>query len=232
MGKEFSVPGRFPANRVAKRSQINGGNDEILLAGEVPIDCFRELRSRREMDETIGLVDRGSLERTRVELAPLVVGQHLVGDVIGHALRCREGFFSGRGERRIDEFYDGHADLSLAADPYTAQLQPAIFHSRWLGPPEYIVDVEAPPAPGGHPMNLRAIRDHLNLARFAVGQEHPLSAPIKMVGRHLTPGDSLWRDDAIAAESDLLAILAQLERLPEMAPRPGWELRWLSNRDR
>jgi hypothetical protein len=69
-------------------------------------------------------------------------------------------------------------------------------------------------------VDLKAIRDHLRLARLAVGQEHPLSARIKTVERNLTPGDSLWRDDAVNAEIDLLAILAELEQLPKLTP-PG-----------
>jgi len=70
-------------------------------------------------------------------------------------------------------------------------------------------------------MDLKAIRDHLCLARLAVGQEHPLSARIKTVERNLTPGDSLWRDDALRAETDLLAILAELEQLPKVVPPDG-----------
>ena len=69
-------------------------------------------------------------------------------------------------------------------------------------------------------MDLKAIRDHLCLARLAIGQVHPLSARIKTVERNLTPGDSLWRDDAVNAEIDLLAILAELEQLPKVIP-PG-----------
>jgi hypothetical protein len=68
-------------------------------------------------------------------------------------------------------------------------------------------------------MDLKAIRDHLCLARLAFGQEHPLSARIKTVERNLTPGDSLWRDDAVSAETDLLAILAELEQQPKVIPQ-------------
>jgi hypothetical protein len=67
-------------------------------------------------------------------------------------------------------------------------------------------------------MDLKAIRDHLRAARLAIGEEHTLSARIKTVERHLTPGDSLWRDDALSAETDLLAILSELEQLPKVAP--------------
>jgi hypothetical protein len=69
-------------------------------------------------------------------------------------------------------------------------------------------------------MDLKAIRDHLRAARLAIGEEHTLSARIKMVERNLTPGDSLWRDNALSAETDLLAILSELEQLPKVAP-PG-----------
>jgi hypothetical protein len=69
-------------------------------------------------------------------------------------------------------------------------------------------------------MDLKAIRDHLSLARLAIGQQHPLSARIRTVERNLTPGDALWRDDAVSAETDLLAILAEIEQLPKVTP-PG-----------
>ena len=67
-------------------------------------------------------------------------------------------------------------------------------------------------------MDLEAICDHLRAARLAIGQEHSLADRIKTVERHLTPGDALWRDDAVSAETDLLAILAELEQLPKVAP--------------
>jgi hypothetical protein len=67
-------------------------------------------------------------------------------------------------------------------------------------------------------MDLKAIRDHLRGAQLAIGEEHKLSARIRTVERHLTPGDSLWRDDALSAQTDLLAILAELEQLPKVAP--------------
>jgi hypothetical protein len=68
------------------------------------------------------------------------------------------------------------------------------------------------------PMDLKAIRDHLCLARSALGPAHPLSVRIKMVERNLTPGDPLWRGDAINAQTDLLAISTELEQLPEVIP--------------
>ena len=69
-------------------------------------------------------------------------------------------------------------------------------------------------------MDLKAIRDHLRLAQFALGPEQPLSARIKMVERNLTPGDLMWRDDAVSAQTDLLAISTELERLPKViSPR-------------
>jgi hypothetical protein len=37
-----------------------------------------------------------------------------------------------------------------------------------------------------------------------------------MVERKLTPGDALWRDDAVSAERDLLAISTELEQLPRV----------------
>jgi hypothetical protein len=67
-------------------------------------------------------------------------------------------------------------------------------------------------------MDLRAIRDHLRLARSMLGPEHPLSPRIEKVERNLTPGDALWRDDAVSAERDLLAISTELEQLPMAAP--------------
>ena len=69
-------------------------------------------------------------------------------------------------------------------------------------------------------MDLKAIRDHLCLARSALGPQHPLSARIKTVERNLTPGDPLWHGEAVAAETDLLAISSELERLPKVrSPR-------------
>jgi hypothetical protein len=67
-------------------------------------------------------------------------------------------------------------------------------------------------------MDLKAIRDHLCLARSALGSAHPLSARIRMVERNLTPGDPLWCDDAISAQTDLLAISTELEHLPKVIP--------------
>jgi hypothetical protein len=69
-------------------------------------------------------------------------------------------------------------------------------------------------------MDLKAIRDHLSLARSALGPEHPLAARIKTVERSLTPGDTLWVGEAIRAQTDLLAISTELEHLPEIA-RPA-----------
>jgi hypothetical protein len=67
-------------------------------------------------------------------------------------------------------------------------------------------------------MDLKAIRDHLRLARSTLGPEHPLSRRIEKVERNLTPGDTLWRDDAVSAERDLLAISTELGQLPMAAP--------------
>jgi hypothetical protein len=63
-------------------------------------------------------------------------------------------------------------------------------------------------------MDLKAIRDLLSSARTALGREHPLSRRIERVERQLTPGDALWRDDAVSAERDLLTISTEIERLP------------------
>ena len=67
-------------------------------------------------------------------------------------------------------------------------------------------------------MDLQAIREHLSSARLALGPEHPLSARIETVERSLTPGDPLWRNDAVSAEKDLLAISTDLEQLPHLIP--------------
>ena len=67
-------------------------------------------------------------------------------------------------------------------------------------------------------MDLKAIRDQLSLARRALGPEHPQSPRIEKVERKLTPGDALWRDDAVSAEKELLAISADLEQLSVTAP--------------
>ena len=68
-------------------------------------------------------------------------------------------------------------------------------------------------------MDLKAICDHLRLARLALGPEHPLSSRIDVVERHLTRGDPLFRNDAVSAETDLLAISTDLEGLPLILPR-------------
>ena len=60
------MPGEFPTNRIAKCREIDGGDDEALLAGEVAVGRFRELRCRREVDEPISPVDRGALKSARV----------------------------------------------------------------------------------------------------------------------------------------------------------------------
>jgi hypothetical protein len=67
-------------------------------------------------------------------------------------------------------------------------------------------------------MDVRAIRDHLCLARFALGPDHPLSARIKTVERHLTPGDLSWHGDAVIAQNALVTISADLEQLPGGPP--------------
>jgi hypothetical protein len=69
-------------------------------------------------------------------------------------------------------------------------------------------------------MDLKAICDHLRLARLALGPGQPLSSRIEMVERHLTPGDPLFRNDAVSAETDLLAISVDLERAQVEVP-PG-----------
>jgi hypothetical protein len=67
-------------------------------------------------------------------------------------------------------------------------------------------------------MDLKAIRDHLCLARSALGPEHPLSSRIRMVERNLTPGDPLFCNDAVSAENDLLAISTELGQQPKVIP--------------
>jgi len=75
-------------------------------------------------------------------------------------------------------------------------------------------------------MDLKTIRDHLRAARSMLGGQHPLAARIETVERNLTPGDPLWHGDAVAVETDLLAILSELERLPRVTPpRPGPQAR-------
>jgi hypothetical protein len=67
-------------------------------------------------------------------------------------------------------------------------------------------------------MDLKGIRDQLSLARAALGPEHPQSPRIEKAERQLTPGDALWRDDAVSAERELLAISADLEQMSMTAP--------------
>ena len=49
----------------------------------MPVDRFRELRCRREVDEPIGLVDRGPLEGSRAECGPFIGGEYLVRNLVG-----------------------------------------------------------------------------------------------------------------------------------------------------
>ncbi len=65
----------------AECRKIDGGDDEALLAGEMAVDRFRELRCRRE-------IDRGALKSTRVECRPFIGGQHLVGTLVGQPVRA------------------------------------------------------------------------------------------------------------------------------------------------
>jgi hypothetical protein len=67
-------------------------------------------------------------------------------------------------------------------------------------------------------MNLEAIRGHLRSAQCSLGAEHSLSSRLKNIERALTPGDSLFRNDAVSAEMDLLVISTELEELPQMTP--------------
>jgi hypothetical protein len=67
-------------------------------------------------------------------------------------------------------------------------------------------------------MDLKAIRDHLALARRALGPEHPLSTRLQAAERKLTPGDALWGGDAVSVQADLLAISTELEHLPKIMP--------------
>jgi len=67
-------------------------------------------------------------------------------------------------------------------------------------------------------MDLKAIRDHLALARRALGPDHPLSARLQTVERRLSPGDALWGGDAVGVQADLLAISTALEQLPKVMP--------------
>lgn len=70
-------------------------------------------------------------------------------------------------------------------------------------------------------MDLKGIREHLCSARLALGTDHPLASRIRTIERTLTPGDLLWRDDAVSAENDLLAVSTELERLPKVMPPSG-----------
>ncbi len=63
-----------------------------------------------------------------------------------------------------------------------------------------------------------AIREHLALARRALGPAHPLSKRIQKVERQLTPRDALWGGDAVKVQADLLAISTDLEQAPKVAP--------------
>jgi hypothetical protein len=70
-------------------------------------------------------------------------------------------------------------------------------------------------------MDVKAIRDHLFLARFALGPQepahplHPIAARLRAVERNLTPGDPQWHGDAVLVQTELENILSELEKIPK-----------------
>jgi hypothetical protein len=73
-------------------------------------------------------------------------------------------------------------------------------------------------------MDVRAIRDHLCLARFALGLHepahplHPIAARLQALQQSLTPGHPKWRGDAVLVQTDLEGVLSELEKLPKSIP--------------
>ena len=84
MRKQLPLTGRLPADRMTQCGQVDRGDDETLLSREVQVQGRRQLCSRREMDEAIRLVDRGTREGPGVEGGPLLRGQYLVADGVVH----------------------------------------------------------------------------------------------------------------------------------------------------
>ena|ERR1039458_9734110 len=70
------------------------------------------------------------------------------------------------------------------------------------------------------PQELQRICGRLSLALSVtgIGASHPLSARITTVRRNLTPGDTEYQGDAIAAKQALEAIVAELRNSPESSP--------------
>ena len=85
MRKQLPVTGGLPTNPLAECREIDSGDDEADPAGEVPVDRFRELRRRREVNEPIGLVDWAPFESSSVECGPLIGREYLVRNRVSHA---------------------------------------------------------------------------------------------------------------------------------------------------
>lgn len=78
------MPRGFPTNGAAEGLEIDGGDDEALLARKVPVHCLGELCCRGEVDIAVSLVDWGAVEYAGVQGGPFICSQDFVGDLIGH----------------------------------------------------------------------------------------------------------------------------------------------------
>jgi hypothetical protein len=70
-------------------------------------------------------------------------------------------------------------------------------------------------------MDIKAIRDHLCLARFALGLQEPthplhrIASHLQAIERSLTPGDPKWHGDAVLVQTELEGVLSELEKVPK-----------------
>lgn len=86
MRKKLVVAGWFPANRGAEGEQIDGGEVQIGLAGEMPVRGFGKLGGGGEVDIAVGLVDGGAGERAAPQIVGLGLGEDFIGDWFGHGV--------------------------------------------------------------------------------------------------------------------------------------------------
>ena len=60
--EKLAAPAFLPAHRVAIGRQVDGGDVQILLSGEMAVDRFGKLGGSREVDVPIGQIDGRALE--------------------------------------------------------------------------------------------------------------------------------------------------------------------------
>ena len=78
MGKPLAITRHLPPDRAAQRCEIDGGHREVGLAGEMPLHGLGELFSGREVDVSIGNIDRRTLEYAGIQGRHVGRRQYLV----------------------------------------------------------------------------------------------------------------------------------------------------------